>query len=148
MSPSWPPWPEGGWPHNLVKAVGWDRIRVSTVGSDRNRAAEGMTLEELGRARGRDAFDAIADLMIEEEGNVGQFVEDISGEEGIATLVKRPDIAFITDANDYGKGKPHPAAYGSFPRILGRYVRKEGLLTRSEERRVGKECRSRWSPYH
>ena len=22
------------------------------------------------------------------------------------------------------------------------------LLTRSEERRVGKECRSRWSPYH
>jgi N-acyl-D-amino-acid deacylase len=132
VSPSWPPWREGGWPHNLVKAVGWDRIRVSTVGSDRNRAAEGMTLEELGRARGRDAFDAIADLMIEEEGNVGQFVEDISGEEGIATLVKRPDIAFITDANDYGKGKPHPAAYGSFPRILGRYVRKEGLLTLPE----------------
>ena len=23
-----------------------------------------------------------------------------------------------------------------------------GLLIRSEERRVGKECRSRWSPYH
>ena len=23
-----------------------------------------------------------------------------------------------------------------------------GLLKRSEERRVGKECRSRWSPYH
>jgi len=132
VSPSWPPWREGGWPHNLVKAVGWDRIRVSTVGSDRNRAAEGMTLEELGRARGRDAFDAIADLMIEEDGNVGQFVEDISGEDGIATLVKQPGIAFITDANDYGKGKPHPAAYGSFPRIFGRYVRKEGLLTLPE----------------
>ena len=132
VSPSWPPWREGGWPHNLVKAVGWDRIRVSTVGSDRNRAAEGMTLEELGRARGRDSFDAIADLMIEEEGNVGQFVEDISGEEGIAALVKRREIAFITDANDYGKGKPHPAAYGSFPRVLGRYVRKEGLLSLPE----------------
>jgi N-acyl-D-amino-acid deacylase len=70
--------------------------------------------------------------MIEEEGNVGQFVEDISGEKGIATLVKNRDVAFITDANDYGKGKPHPAAYGSFPRILGRYVRKEGLLTLPE----------------
>src|SRR3712207_9145118 len=23
-----------------------------------------------------------------------------------------------------------------------------GLILRSEERRVGKECRSRWSPYH
>ncbi len=132
VSPSWPPWREGGWPHNLVKAVGWDRIRISTVGSDRNRAAEGMSLEDLGRARGRHAFDAIADLMIEEKGNVGQFVEDISGEEGIAALVKRPEIAFITDANDYGKGKPHPAAYGSFPRVLGRYVRKEGLLSLPE----------------
>jgi N-acyl-D-amino-acid deacylase len=132
VSPSWPPWREGGWPHNLVKAVGWNRIRVSTVGSDRNRAVEGMTLDELGRVRGRSAFEAVADLMVEEGGNVGQFVEDITGEEGIAALVKRGDIAFITDANDYGNGKPHPAAYGSFPRVLGRYVRKEGLLTLPE----------------
>ncbi len=129
VSPSWPPWREGGWPHNLVKAVGWDRIRVSSVGSDRNRPAEGMTLEELGRTRGKDSFDAIADLMIEEEGNVGQFVEDISGEEGIRALLRRSEVAFVSDANDYGKGKPHPAAYGSFPRILGRYVRGEHLLT-------------------
>jgi N-acyl-D-amino-acid deacylase len=132
VSPSWPPWREGGWPHNLVKAVGWDRIRVSSVGSDRSRAAEGMTLEELGRARGRAPFEAIADLMIEEDGNVGQFVEDISGDEGIRTLVGQPDIAFITDANDYGKGKPHPAAYGSFPRILGRFVRRERALSLPE----------------
>src|SRR3712207_7773698 len=27
-------------------------------------------------------------------------------------------------------------------------VRGAGRLRRSEERRVGKECRSRWSPYH
>ncbi len=132
VSPSWPPWREGGWPHNLVKAVGWDRIRVSSVGSDRNRSAEGMSLEELGRARRKEAFDAIADLMIEEEGNVGQFVEDISGEEGIRALLKRPELAFVTDANDYGKGKPHPAAYGGFPRILGRFVRGERLLALPE----------------
>ncbi len=132
VSPSWPPWREGGWPHNLVKAVGWERIRISTLSSNRNRALEGSTLEELGRARGRNSFDAIADLMIEEEGNVGQFVEDISGEEGLAALVKNPEVAFVTDANDYGKGKPHPAAYGSFPRVLGRYVRRERLLTLAE----------------
>jgi N-acyl-D-aspartate/D-glutamate deacylase len=132
ISPSWPPWREGGWPHNLVKAVGWDRIRVASVGSDRNRDVEGMSLEELGRARGRSPFDAIADLMIEEDGNVGQFVEDISGEEGLAVLVNEPGIAFITDANDYGKGKPHPAAYGSFPRILGHYVREKRSLSLEE----------------
>ena len=70
--------------------------------------------------------------MIEEDGNVGQFVEDISGDEGIRTLVEERGIAFITDANDYGKGKPHPAAYGGFPRILGRFVRREGALSLEE----------------
>ena len=28
------------------------------------------------------------------------------------------------------------------------YVLAELIANRSEERRVGKECRSRWSPYH
>jgi N-acyl-D-amino-acid deacylase len=132
VAPDWPPWREGGWPHNLVRAVGWDRIRVSSVGSERNRSAEGLSLEELGRARGKDPFDAIADLMVEEGGGVGQFVLDITGEDGLRTLIRRPDVAFVTDANDYGKGKPHPAAYGSFPRILGRYVREERLLGLSD----------------
>ncbi|HEX9723251.1 MAG TPA: amidohydrolase family protein [Vicinamibacteria bacterium] len=130
--PQWPPWQENGWPHNLVKAVGWDRIRVSSVGSDANKSLEGLSLEELGRRKGNSPFDAISDLMIEEEGNVGQFVLDISGEDGLRRLVARPDIAFITDANDYGKGKPHPAAYGGFPRILARYVRDESLVSLPE----------------
>ncbi|HXV59252.1 MAG TPA: D-aminoacylase [Vicinamibacteria bacterium] len=132
VTPSWPPWTEGGWPHNLVKAVGWDRILVSTVGSEKNRELEGMSLVSLGEARGSHPFDAISDLMIEEEGRVGQFVLDITGDDGLATLVENPDIAFITDANDYGKGKPHPAAYGSFPRVLGRYVRGERRLSLEE----------------
>src|SRR5256884_1489742 len=36
---------------------------------------------------------------------------------------------------------------GRFPEALREYER-EFEVTRSEERRVGKECRSRWSPYH
>src|SRR3712207_8904043 len=33
--------------------------------------------------------------------------------------------------------------------LSSRYVRSSfGVPWRSEERRVGKECRSRWSPYH
>ena len=132
VRPQWPPWEEGGWPHNLVMAVGWERIRVSSVGSDANKAIEGLSLAELGEQRRSSAFDAISDLMIEEDGNVGQFVFDITGEDGLRELVRRPDVAFVTDANDYGKGKPHPAAYGSFPRVLGRYVRDESLLSLPE----------------
>ena len=134
VRPQWPPWEEGGWPHNLVMAVGWDRIciSISTGGSDANKPVEGLSLAELGKRRRSSPFDTISDLMIEEDGNVGQFVLDITGEDGLRELVRRPDIAFITDANDYGKRKPHPAAYGSFPRVLGRYVRDESLLSLPE----------------
>jgi N-acyl-D-aspartate/D-glutamate deacylase len=132
LTPTWPPWHEGGWPHNLVMAVGWERILVSTVGSETNREVEGMSLEELGASRGVHPFDAVSDLMVEENGNVGQFVLDISGEDGLRELARRSDIAFVTDANDYGKGKPHPAAYGSFPKVLGQFVREDGLLSLPE----------------
>lgn len=132
LRPEWPPWQEGRWPHNLVMAVGWDRIRVSTVGSRTNKDLEGLSLVELAERRHTSPFDAISDLMIEENGNVGQFVLDVTGEDGLRELARRPDVAFITDANDYGKGKPHPAAYGSFPRVLGRYVRDEALLSLPE----------------
>src|SRR5688572_31965164 len=33
------------------------------------------------------------------------------------------------------------------PRVLPRH-KQRAVAHRSEERRVGKECRSRWSPYH
>jgi N-acyl-D-amino-acid deacylase len=132
VTPEWPPWKENGWPHNLVKAVGWKGIQISTVGSVANRNVEGLSLEELGAQRGKHPFDAISDLMLEENGNVGQFVLDITGDAGLHELVARPEIAFITDANDYGKGKPHPAAYGSFPRVLGRFARDQGVLSLAE----------------
>jgi N-acyl-D-amino-acid deacylase len=128
VAPEWPPWIEGRWPHNLVRTVGWEGIRIASVGSEKNRPLEGISLAELGSRVSKSPFDAISDLMIEEQANVGQFVEDISGEAGLRRLIAHPAGAFITDANDYGKGKPHPAAYGSLPRILGRYVREERAL--------------------
>ena len=35
-----------------------------------------------------------------------------------------------------------------WPGYDGEAIDQIAELTRSEERRVGKECRSRWSPYH
>lgn len=131
-TPEWPPWEPGAWPHNLVSAVGWDRIRVSSAGSQAAHAALGRSLAELGSAAGTEPFEAISDLMLAEDGAVGQFVLDISGEDGLRELAADPEVAFITDANDYGKGSPHPAAYGAFPRVLRRYVREEGVIPLEE----------------
>jgi N-acyl-D-aspartate/D-glutamate deacylase len=136
VRPAWPPWNENGWAHNLVAAVGWDRIVVGSVGSESGRWAEGMSLAELGRRAGRDPFEAVSDLMLQEEGRISQLIHGISGEagaeEGLAALVTDPHGAFCTDANDTGRGRPHPAAYGTFPRILGEFVRERGLIPMEE----------------
>lgn len=144
QAPAWPPWSEGGWPHNLVLACGYDRIFVArTAAGHPGRAGrsgargrgdhdEGLSLTELGKQRSRDPFDAVSDLMIEEEGQVGQWIFGISGEEGrdapMVALLRSPHGAIATDACDYGAGLPHPAAYGTFPRILARFVRERGIL--------------------
>ncbi len=133
VKPEWPPWTEDGWPHNLVGAVGWESITIGSAGSEAGKRLEGMSLARLGRERGRSPFDAVSDLMIEERGMVSQIIHGISGdethEEGLETLLKDPSGSVCTDASDFGKGKPHPAAYGTYPRVLGRYVRERGALT-------------------
>lgn len=134
--PSWPPWAPDGWPHNLVRAVGWGQITIGSVSSVRNRHLEGISLAELGRTRGISPFDAVSDLMIEERGTITQIIHGISGdethEEGIELLLSNPNGCVCTDADDFGRGKPHPAAWGTYPRVLGRYVRERKRLSLEE----------------
>jgi len=134
--PSWPPWREGGWPHNLVGATGWDSIFIGYVGSRRNRRYEKRSLDELARMTGKRPFDAISDLIIEERGQVSMLIFEISGENDERELLRKYArnrlSAFCTDAEDYGRGLPHPAAYGAFARILSKYVREDRSLTLEE----------------
>src|SRR5262245_31336037 len=134
--PSWPPWREGGWPHNLVGATGWDSILVGYVESLRNKRYENRSLAELAQMTGKRPFDAISDLIIEERGQVSMLIFEVSGERDERDLLSKYArhrlSAFCTDAEDYGRGLPHPAAYGAFARILSKYVRKDRALTLEE----------------
>lgn len=131
-APAWPPWTETGWAHNLVRAAGWERITVGTVGSEEGRWAEGLSLRALGERAGRPPFEAVSDLMVAERGRVSQIIHGISGEEGndrgLVALLADPHGAVCTDANDTGRGLPHPAAYGTFPKVLGHFVRERRAL--------------------
>jgi N-acyl-D-aspartate/D-glutamate deacylase len=130
--PAWPPWRASGWPHNLVLATGWDAIRIGYVASRRNKRYEKRSLAELGRLTGKAPFDAISDLIIEERGQVSMLIFEVTGErdarELLAKYARHPLGAFCTDAEDYGRGLPHPAAYGAFARILARFVREDQWL--------------------
>jgi N-acyl-D-aspartate/D-glutamate deacylase len=132
--PSWPPWDRGGWPHNLVEAVGWDGIRVASVGESApagSADAVGRSLAELARESGRDPFDLVAELMRAHAGRVGQLVDEVSGRDGnlgpLLTILGHPSASIVSDAEDFGRGVPHPAHAGAFARAL-RLNREHRLL--------------------
>ncbi len=137
--PQWPPWEAGGWPHNLVGAVGWDGIIVASVGSGGAESLIGKNLAEIGRAEGRHPFDVVADLMIAEKGQVGQLVDEISGRgddrSHLQTILTHPAAAIVSDAEDYGRGVPHPAHAGAFARVL-RMAREESIPLEETIRRM------------
>jgi N-acyl-D-aspartate/D-glutamate deacylase len=129
--PQWPPWREGGWPHNLVGAVGWDGIRVASVGAGGPLQLVGRSLDEIAAERGGHPFDVVAELMRSQQGRVGQLVDEISGRgeriEALLSILAHPAAAVVSDAEDYGRGAPHPAHAGAFARAL-RLNRERSLM--------------------
>jgi N-acyl-D-aspartate/D-glutamate deacylase len=134
-TPSWPPWRPGGWPHNLVGAVGWDGIVVASVRPGGPAELVGRDLAAIAGARGQDPFDVVADLMVAQGGQVGQQVDEISGRDpeldALLAILRHPAAAVISDAEDYGRGSPHPAHAGAFVRAL-RLARERGLMDVAE----------------
>ncbi len=119
---------------NGIKAAGWNGIYVSACAP--RPEYEGKNLEQILKMRNAwdDPFDGYFDLLLDIEGNAGT-VQFFMDEEDVRTVIAHPLVSFITDAGatapDAG-GKPHPRAYGTFPRVLAKYVREEKLLSLSE----------------
>lgn len=114
-----------------------EHIIVTDVAGERNRHAVGKTLVEIARERGQDPLDATLDLLIEERGHVSIVLFSMS-EDDMRTCLRHPLGCVGTDGlvfathGPLSRGKPHPRSYGTFPRVLGRYVREEGLLPLEE----------------
>lgn len=120
-----------GW-ENLVRNAGWDGIIITRC--EKNKDYEGLSVSEVATKQGADPFDVMFDLLLEEDGVVG-IVLHMMSEEDVRAVMKHPLSMVGTDAvanAPYGplaKGKPHPRSYGTFPRILGKYVREESVLS-------------------
>ncbi|HSG47262.1 MAG TPA: D-aminoacylase [Longimicrobiales bacterium] len=121
--------PADGWENwcALSTPSGAMIVGVSEPG---NLPLVGKTLSELAEARGRPWTEAVLDLLVE-EGNVGMvfFAMD---EENVRELMRQPWMKFGSDAGVWdpatASGMTHPRGYGTYARILGRYVRDEGIL--------------------
>ena len=122
-----PDWPDGG----------GTRIMIVSVLDPALKKYEGRTLEEIGRAEGKDPFDVMVDVVVADKANTGKITFSMS-EDDVRTALKHPLVSLGTDsgarATDgiYAQEKSHPRAWGSASRILGRYVREEKLLPLEE----------------
>jgi N-acyl-D-amino-acid deacylase len=117
--------------------VGWANVVVTSSPSNR---FNGQTISAIAASRQQDDFDCVYDLLLEESNRVGVVYFTISPED-IVRIMQHPAVMIGSDSGalaPYGplsQGKPHPRTYGTFARVLGKYVR-EGVL--SLERAVSK----------
>ncbi|MCI2425701.1 D-aminoacylase [Candidatus Acetothermia bacterium] len=122
---------------NVIRQSNWSRIRIATVNSEKNKNLEGKTLEEIAQVRAKDPFNVVFDLLLEEKGNVSIIIFEID-EDDLRRVMRHPstmigsDGSCLTPKGIMGRGKPHPRNYGTYPRVLGRYVREENILTLEE----------------
>jgi len=115
----------------------WEEIVISSAGTGKNEWMPGRNMAEAAAAAGKAPFEFLFDILIEEELNV-EAVFFSMNEENLKSILRQPYTMTGTDsaARSFGgitaKGKPHPRGFGSFPRILGRYVREQGVMTPGE----------------
>jgi N-acyl-D-amino-acid deacylase len=112
---------------NFAGILGWENIYVSSVAGAANRACEGKSLSRIAAERGVEPADAACDLLVEEQLAVGMIAFGLD-EGDIRTILRHPLTSVITDGLLSG-GKPHPRAYATSARILGRYVREDGVIS-------------------
>jgi dihydroorotase/N-acyl-D-amino-acid deacylase len=110
---------------------------VSSVLDPSLRKWEGKTLEQIGREMGKDPRDALMDLVIADHGETSCIIS-IMTEDDVRAALRHPLVSIDTDSEaraedgPLSESKSHPRAWGTFPRILGKYVREEKLLTLEE----------------
>lgn len=95
-------------------------------------AFQGKRLNEIARSLGKDWTGTIIQLTIDEENRLGKISFAMS-EENVARMIARPWVVIGSDAGgfdpDTSTALVHPRSYGTYPRVLGKYVRQDGVLT-------------------
>jgi len=115
---------------NLIKGAGFDNLLLSF--SQNHPEYLGKSLAQVAQEEGRDPFEVFFDLVAEEKTNIGMVIFMMSDED-INRIMKSPLTMIGSDGIPGLPGtKIHPRMTGTFPRVLGRYVREEGVLSLEE----------------
>lgn len=110
-----------------------DAILINAVRTDSLKRYEGLRLDSVGRVRAQDPYEAAYDILLADSGATSAIYFSMS-EADVRLAMRQPWVSFGQDAGARtpepgGLGRDHPRAFGTFPRILGRYVRQDSVLT-------------------
>jgi dihydroorotase/N-acyl-D-amino-acid deacylase len=126
-----------GWENQWFGSGGGDGVMLSSVLDPGLRKYEGMTLTAIGKQMGKDPRDAVMDLVIADRANTGVVIS-IMREDDVVAALRHPLVSIDTDSGakaedgPMSESKSHPRAFGTFARILGKYVRDEKALRLEE----------------
>jgi dihydroorotase/N-acyl-D-amino-acid deacylase len=125
----------GSWENNSWQEIsGPEAILIGAVQNPALLPLQGKTLAEVARQKKSDPIDALLDLLIEDRAYTYVAVFGMA-EPDVALALKQPWVSINNDSQGtapdgiLGRDHPHPRAYGTFPRILRKYVREEKRLT-------------------
>lgn len=113
---------------------GWDNVMITSVANEADHAAEGQRLGMVSSTRGDDPYALATGLLARSRGNVGM-VGFAMSEENLERILAHPLGMVCSDGGSYAtegparRGNPHPRGLGTYPRVLGRYVRERKALT-------------------
>ena len=126
--------PSDAWENLLLAAGSPDRVILVGFKADSLKYLTGKTLAEVSRARGKSPEETAIDLVVADGSRVGT-VYFLMSEENVRRQLALPWVAIDSDAEApapegvFLKSNPHPRAYGTFARFLGKYVRDERVTT-------------------
>lgn len=126
--------PSAGWENLLLGAGSPERVLLVGFKSDALKPLTGKTLAEVARMRGKPAEETAIDLVLEDGGRVST-IYFLMSDENVRSEMTLPWVSFASDEEApapqgvFLKSNPHPRAYGTFTRVLGKYVREERALS-------------------
>lgn len=126
-----------GWDNEWLSVPGPDSILITTVLNPKLLGIQGQSLAAIATARGTAPMDTLFDILVEDGGHTDAAVFGMS-EPDVALAAIQPWVSFCNDSEGtspdglLGQTFPHPRAYGTFPRVLRKYVREERRMRLEE----------------
>ncbi|MHA1215014.1 MAG: N-acyl-D-amino-acid deacylase family protein [Candidatus Hodarchaeales archaeon] len=118
-----------------IREVRWENIYIAAVKTQNWKDCEGLSIAEISRKKNiNDCFTTLFEIIVDEAGEVVMHIETMC-EEDIQNIMRHSKTMFGTDGwglspgGPMDHGIPHPRFYGTFPRILGHYVREKKIFS-------------------